>query len=68
MRRVVVVLKDAVSPLHYLRCQAPCAASPDGQWCMREWDTQKPLCYLGGGMSPEGARIIAERAGYEVAQ
>jgi hypothetical protein len=66
MRRVVVVLKDAVSPLHYLRCQVPCGAAPDGQWCMRECDTQKPLCYLGGYGSPEAARRMAESFGYEV--
>jgi hypothetical protein len=66
MRRVVVVLKDAVSPLWFLRCREPCAASPDGQWCMREWDTQKPLCYLGGYGSAEAARRMAESFGCEV--
>lgn len=67
MKRVVVVLKDPASPLHYLRCQAPCGAAPDGRWCMRDRE-HKPLCYLGGYGTPEAARRMAESAGYEVAQ
>jgi hypothetical protein len=66
MKRVVVILKDEASPLHYLRCQAPCGAAADGQWCQREWGTRKPMCWLGGYGSPESARQVAESLGYEV--
>jgi len=61
MKRRVVILRDAGSPLHYLRCEKPCA--PEG-WCMTLDD--KPGCYLGGALCEAGARTIGDRAGYEV--
>lgn len=61
--RRVVIKRDPDSPLHYLACRNPCA--PD-QWCMRDAHG-RPQCYLGGSFTEAGARVIAERCGYEVA-
>lgn len=66
MKRVVVVLKDPASSLHYLRCQAPCGEARDGRWCMDMGGERG--CYLGGYGTPEAARRMAESVGYEVAQ
>lgn len=63
MKRVII-LRDASAPLHYMRCAEPCRA---GGWCMTGPEGEDPPhCYLGGSMCEAGARVMAERAGYEV--
>ena len=67
MTRRVVIVRDTASPLWVLRCVKPCGASGDGEWCMRGPDGRHPPhCYLGSGLSQDGAAAVAARWRYEV--
>ena len=70
MKKQVVLVKDAYSPLWVIRCKAPCKA--DG-WCQgreddfgRETMPARWLCWLGSGMSRERLRKHAQDQGWEV--
>ena len=67
--RFVVILKDASSPLHYLRCAAPCGEGQGDPWCMfppKGAPRRRGICWLGGSATREGCQVLATRWGYTV--
>lgn len=62
--RWVSIHKDPSAALWFLKCTTPCR--PQG-FCMSGPEGRHAShCYLGGAMSEEGARVLAERCGYGV--
>lgn len=61
--RTVVIVRDAGSPLHAIRCAKPCDGGTE--YCMGH-DLGQRMCWLGSALTEAGAVKLAESIGYTV--